>query len=96
MSTSHSVGAPERYTVPASNNRRKPFWEMRVATGPIVVYVCSQSTESPTVAHSSWYSCSICSTTVSHSSTKLGREMRTGSLGRRPFSSGWGGVKSGS
>ena len=79
-----------------SSRRRNAFWEMRVATGPMVVYVWSQSTDSPTMLQRRWYSASMSSTTRSHSSTKLGREMRTGSFGSLPFSSGWGGVKSGS
>ena len=60
---------------------------------------CTSGPSRPTARRwptASWYSSSISCTTCSHSSTKLGREIRTGSFGSLPLASGWGGVKSGS
>ena len=52
---------------------------MRWATSPIVVYVIDQSTDSPSVRQRSSKACSSLSVRRRHSSTKLGREMESGS-----------------
>ena len=79
-STSQSVGASCAYASPRARLRRNARWLARWLTGPIVVYVCAQSTESPSVRHSCSNAFSSSSVSRRHSSTKLRREMLTGSL----------------
>jgi hypothetical protein len=91
MSTSHRVGDSARYAWPASSSFRNPTCDTCRALVPIVVYVCDQSTDSPSSDHSSKYFSSSIVVTTAHCSTKFGREIGIGCFGGGSL-----GVKSGS
>ena len=89
--TSHSVGAIDTYASPRERLRRNARWLIARAVASIVWYVCDQSTERPPRRHSASNAFSSSAVSVSHSSTKLRREIASCCL--PGFS---GGVNSGS